>query len=162
MTSADFRERSKDETIEYLVNAHNSMEHQMAELRQELAEARETIEEFKRMIFASRSEKKHVGYENPEQLTLMDLFNEAELAADSTVEEPTAETIVKGYIRKQEARKRRRLPMKSFMTSFHQETFCATWIQMRRSAHDAVAPWSVSAGRKSVPNWRLFRLRSVS
>lgn len=33
MTSADFRERSKDETIEYLVNEHNSMEHQMAELR---------------------------------------------------------------------------------------------------------------------------------
>ena len=32
------------------------------------------------MIFASRSEKKHVGYDNPEQLTLMDLFNEAELA----------------------------------------------------------------------------------
>lgn len=108
MTSADFRERSKDETIEYLVNEHNSMEHQMAELRQELAEARETIEEFKRMIFASRSEKKHVGYENPEQLTLMDLFNEAELAADSTVEEPTAETIVKGYIRKQEGEKKKK------------------------------------------------------
>ena len=108
MTSADFRERSKDETIEYLVNEHNSMEHQMAELRQELAEARETIEEFKRMIFASRSEKKHVGYENPEQLTLMDLFNEAELAADPTVEEPTAETIVKGYIRKQEGEKKKK------------------------------------------------------
>ena len=108
MTSADFREQSKDETIEYLVNEHNSMEHQMAELRQELAEARETIEEFKRMIFASRSEKKHVGYDNPEQLTLMDLFNEAELAADSSVAEPTAETIVKGYIRKQEGEKKKK------------------------------------------------------
>ena len=112
MTSADFREQSKDETIEYLVNEHNSMEHQMAELRQELAEARETIEEFRRMIFASRSEKKHVGYENPEQLTLMDLFNEAELAADPNAEEPTAETIVKGYIRKQEGEKKKKASYK--------------------------------------------------
>ena len=94
MSITDFGNRSKDEIIEYLVNEHNSMEHQMAELRQELAEARETIEEFKRMIFASRSEKKHVGYDNPEQLTLMDLFNEAELAADPNAEEPTVETIV--------------------------------------------------------------------
>ena len=108
MSITDFGNRSKDEIIEYLIDEHNSMEHQMAELRQELAEARETIEEFKRMIFASRSEKKHVGYENPEQLTLMDLFNEAELAADSTVEEPTAETIVKGYIRKQEGEKKKK------------------------------------------------------
>ena len=42
MTSADFSGKSKDETIEYLVQEHNSMEFQMLELRQELADARET------------------------------------------------------------------------------------------------------------------------
>lgn len=108
MSITDFGNRSKDEIIEYLIDEHNATERETAQLRQELAEARETIEEFKRMIFASRSEKKHVGYENPEQLTLMDLFNEAELAAEPTVEEPTAETIVKGYIRKQEGEKKKK------------------------------------------------------
>lgn len=99
MTRADFSGHSKDETIEYLINEHNAMEHQLADLRQELAESKEIIAEFKRMIFASRSEKKHVGYENPEQLTLKDLFNEAEFAADPTVKEPTVEQIVKAYTR---------------------------------------------------------------
>ena len=108
MSITDFGNRSKDEIIEYLIDEHNATERETAQLRQELAEARETIEEFKRMIFASRSEKKHVGYENPEQLTLMDLFNEAELAADPSVEEPTTETIVKGYIRKQEGEKKKK------------------------------------------------------
>lgn len=72
MSITDFGNRSKDEIIEYLIDEHNATERETAQLRQELAEARETIEEFKRMIFASRSEKKHVGYENPEQLTLME------------------------------------------------------------------------------------------
>lgn len=108
MSITDFGGKSKDEIIEYLIDEHNTTERETAKLRQELAEAKETIEEFKRMIFASRSEKKHVGYDNPEQLTLMDLFNEAELAADPNAEEPTVETIVKGYIRKQEGEKKKK------------------------------------------------------
>ena len=55
MTSADFSDKSKDEIIEYFMQDHNSMEAQVSELRQELADAKETIEEFKRMIFASKS-----------------------------------------------------------------------------------------------------------
>lgn len=112
MSITDFGDKSKDEIIEYLIDEHNSTEREKAELRQELAEARETIEEFRRMIFASRSEKKHVGYDNPEQLTLMDLFNEAELAADPNAEEPTVETIVKGYIRKKEGEKKKKASYK--------------------------------------------------
>ena len=112
MSITDFGNRSKDEIIEYLIDEHNATEREIAKLRQELAEAKETIEEFKRMIFASRSEKKHVGYDNPEQLTLMDLFNEAELAADPNAEEPTVETIVKGYIRKQEGEKKKKASYK--------------------------------------------------
>lgn len=106
MTIADFSGKSKDETIEYLVQDHNLMEAQMSELRQELADARETIEEFKRMIFASRSENKQVSYENPNQITLMDYFNEAELAADPSVSEPTKEVIIEGYARKKAGAKK--------------------------------------------------------
>ena len=112
MSIMDFGDKSKDEIIEYLIDEHNATERETAQLRQELAEAKETIEEFKRMIFASRSEKKHVGYDNPEQLTLMDLFNEAELAADPNAEEPTEETIVKGCIRKQEGEKKKKASYK--------------------------------------------------
>lgn len=112
MGITDFGDKSKGEIIEYLIDEHNANEREKAQLRQDLAEAKETIEEFKRMIFASRSEKKHVGYKNPEQLTLMDLFNEAELAADPSAEEPTAETIVKGYIRKQEGEKKKKASYK--------------------------------------------------
>ena len=64
MSITDFGDKSKDEIIEYLIDERNATERETAKLRQELAEAKETIEEFKRMIFASRSEKKHVGYEN--------------------------------------------------------------------------------------------------
>ena len=99
MTNADFSGKSKDETIEYLLQKNNSMAQEIAKLSQSLAEAKETIEQFKRMLFASKSEKKHVGYENPNQLTLADLFNEAELAADPNVKEPTQETAVEGYHR---------------------------------------------------------------
>ena len=55
MSITDFGNRSKDEIIEYLIDEHNATERETAQLRQELAEAKETIEEFKRMIFASRS-----------------------------------------------------------------------------------------------------------
>ena len=50
MSITDFGNRSKDEIIEYLIDEHNATERETAQLRQELAEARETIEEFKRMI----------------------------------------------------------------------------------------------------------------
>lgn len=62
MSITAFGDKSKDEIIEYLIDEHNVTERETAKLRQELAEAKEIIEEFKRMIFASRSEKKHVGY----------------------------------------------------------------------------------------------------
>ena len=70
MSITDFGDKSKDEIIEYLIDEHNAMERETAQLRQELAEAKETIEEFKRTIFASRSEKKHVGYDNSERLQI--------------------------------------------------------------------------------------------
>ena len=108
MTSEELIEKSKDEIIEYFVQDHNSMEAQMSELRQELADAKETIEEFKRMIFASRSEKKHVGFDDPNQLTLMDLFNEAEFAADSSVEEIPVKQAVEGYLRKKAEEKKKK------------------------------------------------------
>ncbi len=117
MTSADFSGKSKDETIEYLVQEHNSMESQMSELRQELADARETIEEFKRMIFASRSEKKQVGYEDPNQITLMDYFNEAEFAADPSVTEPAKEVIIEGYARKKSGSKKPKATYKELYDS---------------------------------------------
>ena len=87
MSKADLSEKNSEEKIEYLINEVNSRETEVAELRQELADAKETIEEFKRMIFAPRSEKKHVGFDDPNQMTLMDLFNEAEFASDPSVEE---------------------------------------------------------------------------
>ncbi len=99
MTSADFSGKSKDETIEYLLQKNNAMEQEIAKLSQSLAESKEIIEKFKRMIFASKSEKKHVGYDNPQQLTLADLFNEAELETNPNVQEPTQETVVEGYHR---------------------------------------------------------------
>lgn len=100
MSKADLSEKNSEEKIEYLINEVNSREAEVAELRQELADAKETIEEFKRMIFASRSEKKHVGFDDPNQLTLMDIFNEAEFASDSSVEEIPIKQAVEGYLRK--------------------------------------------------------------
>ena len=44
MSITDFVDKSKDEIIEYLIDEHNAMEREKAQLRQELAEAKETIE----------------------------------------------------------------------------------------------------------------------
>ena len=139
MTRADFSGHSKDETIEYLINEYNAMEHELADLRQELAESKEIIAEFKRMIFASRSEKKHVGYEKPEQQTLKDLFNEAEFAADPTVKEPIVEQIVKAYTRYAAGEKSKKHQMMNFMILFLQETCCAKQIRETRSVQDVAA-----------------------
>ena len=43
MGITDFGGKSKDEIIEYLIDEHNATERETAQLRQELAEARETI-----------------------------------------------------------------------------------------------------------------------
>ena len=162
MSITDFGNRSKDEIIEYLIDEHNATERETAQLRQELAEAKETIEEFKRMIFASRSEKKHVGYDNPEQLTLMDFSTKRSWQRIRTLKSLQWRPSSRATSASRKVRKRRRRLIRSCMTSFHRETFCVILIRMRRSAHNAATPWSVSAGRKSVPNWRSFRLRSAS
>lgn len=61
MSITDFGNRSKDEIIEYLIDEHNATERETAQLRQELAEARETIEEFKRMISLPRDPKRSMS-----------------------------------------------------------------------------------------------------
>ena len=85
-------------TIEQMVKSH---EEQTAQLNQTIANLNETIEYLKKKLFASSSEKarKEVF---PGQL---DLFNEAEAAADPSVPEPTLEEAVGGYKRQARARK---------------------------------------------------------
>src|SRR5699024_6759319 len=65
-------------------------------LNQMIANLNETVEYLKKKLFASSSEKTKKG-PFPGQL---DLFNEAEAAADPSVPEPTLEETVGGYNRK--------------------------------------------------------------
>ena len=88
-----------DAAIEYLFDVIDQRDRSIAEISQKYADTRETLEELRRMLFTSRSEKQHVGYVNPMQLSLADYFNEAEAAADLSVPDPTAEEIIAGYIR---------------------------------------------------------------
>lgn len=85
-------------TIEQMTKSH---EEQTAQLNQTIANLNETIEYLKKKLFASSSEKtKKEGF--PGQ---MDLFNEAEATADSSVQEPTLEEAVGGYKRKAKKQK---------------------------------------------------------
>ena len=80
-------------TIEQMAKNH---EMQTAQLNQTIANLNETVEYLKKKLFASSSEKtKKDAF--PGQL---DLFNEAEAAADPSVPEPTLEEAVGGYKRK--------------------------------------------------------------
>ena len=80
-------------TIEQMAKNH---EIQTAQLNQTIANLNETVEYLKKKLFASSSEKtKKDAF--PGQL---DLFNEAEAAADPSVPEPTLEEAVGGYKRK--------------------------------------------------------------
>ena len=80
-------------TIEQMAKSH---EEQTAQLNQTIANLNETVEYLKKKLFASSSEKtKKDAF--PGQ---MDLFNEAEAAADPSVPEPTLEEAVGGYKRK--------------------------------------------------------------
>ena len=80
-------------TIEQMAKNH---EIQTAQLNQTIANLNETVEYLKKKLFASSSEKtKKDAF--PGQL---DLFNEAEAAADPSVPEPTLEEAVGGYERK--------------------------------------------------------------
>ena len=80
-------------TIEQMTKSHEA---QTAQLNQTIANLNETVEYLKKKLFASSSEKtKKAAF--PGQL---DLFNEAEAAADPSVPEPTLEEAVGGYKRK--------------------------------------------------------------
>ncbi len=80
-------------TIEQMAKSH---EMQTAQLNQTITNLNETVEYLKKKLFASSSEKtKKDAF--PGQL---DLFNEAEAAADPSVPEPTLEEAVGGYKRK--------------------------------------------------------------
>lgn len=80
-------------TIEQMTKSHET---QTAQLNQTIANLNETVEYLKKKLFASSSEKtKKDAF--PGQL---DLFNEAEAAADPSVPEPTLEEAVGGYKRK--------------------------------------------------------------
>ena len=79
-------------TIEQMAKSH---EEQTAQLNQTIANLNETVEYLKKRLFASSSEKIKKD-EFPGQ---MDLFNEAEAAADPSVPEPALEEAVSGYNR---------------------------------------------------------------
>ena len=80
-------------TIERMTKSH---EEQTAQLNQTIANLNETVKYLKKKLFASSSEKtKKEAF--PGQ---MDLFNEAEAAADPSVPEPALEETVGGYNRK--------------------------------------------------------------
>ena len=85
-------------TIEQMAKSH---EEQTAQLNQTIANLNETVAYLKRKLFASSREKTKTDV-IPGQ---MDLFNEAEAAADPSVPEPTLEEAVGGY--KRQARKAR-------------------------------------------------------
>ena len=105
MTREELKHKTKNEIIDLLLRQKDESDQKIAELTQAVADLKETIEELKRMIFASRSEKKHVSFEDPNQLSLYDLFNEAELAMDPSALEPTREEAVAGFLRKTATRK---------------------------------------------------------
>lgn len=80
-------------TIEQMAKSH---EEQTVQMNQTIANLNEMVEYLEKKLFASSSEKTKIdGF--PGQ---MDLFNEAEVAADSSVLEPTLEEVVGGYKRK--------------------------------------------------------------
>ena len=87
------------ESLRQLVDSQRrTIEHeeQTAQLNQTIANLNETVEYLKKKLFASSSEKTKKDT-FPGQ---MDLFNEAEAAADPSVPEPTLEEAVGGYNRK--------------------------------------------------------------
>lgn len=106
MTREELSHKTKDEIIDICLNQMDEYGRRIAALTQTIADLKETLEEFKRMIFASKSEKKRVGYEDPNQLSLSDLFNEAEWEADPTVKEPEEKEAVEGYFRNKTGRKK--------------------------------------------------------
>ena len=79
-------------TIEQMAKSH---EEQTAQLNQTIANLNETVEYLKKKLFASSSEKSNEDV-FPGQINL---FNEAEAAADPSVPEPTLEEAVRGYNR---------------------------------------------------------------
>ena len=110
------------ETIEYLRKDNASLQEQNAalisqirELNQTIANLGETIEYLKRKLYGSSREKK--VKEDPNQLSL---FNEAEMEADPSRPEPTAEEVVSGFIRTKRGKKSREgivgdLPIKELL-----------------------------------------------
>ena len=85
-------------TIEQMAKSN---EEQTAQLNQTIANLNETVGYLKKKLFASSSEKAEKDA-FPGQL---DLFNEAEAAADPSVPEPALEEAVGGYNRKAKKRK---------------------------------------------------------
>ena len=79
-------------TIEQMAKSH---EEQTAQLNQTIANLNETVEYLKKKLFSSSSEKTKKD-EFPRQ---MNLFNEAEAAADPSAPEPTLKEAVSGYNR---------------------------------------------------------------
>lgn len=95
---------------EELVNSLRSQNEQMAKLHEEqiaqlnqtIANLNETIEYLKKQLFAPSSEKSKSGEKDiPGQMSLAEVFNEAEAEANPAVKEPTLEEAVEGYLRKQ-------------------------------------------------------------
>ena len=87
------------DTNEFLKSQNDDQKNQIQQLTQTIANLQETIGQLNRKLFGISSEAskpKSQASVIPEQLNL---FNEAEATADPTVEEPSIETVVEGYVR---------------------------------------------------------------
>ena len=104
-------------TIEQMSKSH---EEQTAQLNQTIANLNETVEYLKKKLFASSSEKSNKDV-FPGQINL---FNEAEAAADPSVPEPTLEEAVRGY-----NRQARITEAPSFLHSGQPRTSWTYWIR---------------------------------
>ena len=125
---------SQRRTIEQMARSH---EEQTAQLNQTIANLNETVEYLKKKLFASSSEKTKKDT-FPGQ---MDLFNEAEAAADPSVPEPTLEEAVGGYHRKAKKPKATR-----------EEILAGLPVMRTETVPTAIPRWKSSEKRLSVKN----------
>lgn len=106
MDEKDLQIKALQETLEVeRLQNKQTIDH----LNATIANLNATIEQFRKMIFGSRSEQTKKLDADPEyeQLTL-DIFNEAETFADLKAEEPTPEEVVEGYTRKKKGNRKSR------------------------------------------------------
>jgi len=122
------------ETNEYLKTQNENQQKQIEHLTQTIINLNETIGQLKRKMFGTSSEKLKAN--NKDIPGQVNFFNEAEVIADSSLEEPSLETVVDGYIRNGKKKKSTReeilkhLPVVEILCSVPDEdrtcSYCAT------------------------------------